>query len=568
MGQIHKRVKTAVAGIVLAAALLTPGVASAGVIAEYAKVGVSAYVEIPDHTFADAQQDTWVSATGGVPYLQDVNAEVHEAGVGFAISSIEANWSSASAGSVDIFMSGGLNDWVEGEVKNNFASVDQWLYNFLVDEDSYFNLSYDLRTSDYGGFYLIYLDGELTGPALHTPFAGSATGSFQYFLKGGVRHTVSIDAGEGKLLTARLPDPVRYSSYGNFDFLISEVGAGAAVPEPTTWLMMIVGFGAIGGAMRSSRKHVRRGNIGASIPANPARIVRGVARAARRYLLLPAMACVSATAWPAHAAIVDPNIGLLYLEALTRVTTGPVGTLEEDYDLDQDFFIGTPITLSASVLANTQRKTASSLLSVAAQASWTSPDHGSVGFSSLSRLILEESLFHREGEYALNLIDSAELGSARMPFWQYNFTPTVNAALSMTFDFASSGGGTAHGERPYFFIEIDGNRQSPPVDSFFSDFQHTFLLTAGQNYTIGLEPMMGYALTDYDGSAALDSFWTTSLNMTFDIVAAAPVDPDPSGAVPEPATWLMMIVGFGAIGGAMRGSRRQVSHRAIRYRTA
>jgi hypothetical protein len=39
----------------------------------------------------------------------------------------------------------------------------------------------------------------------------------------------------------------------NIDNIVLNSVAGA-VPEPGTWLMMILGFGAIGGAMRSSRK--------------------------------------------------------------------------------------------------------------------------------------------------------------------------------------------------------------------------------------------------------------------------------------------------------------------------
>lgn len=40
--------------------------------------------------------------------------------------------------------------------------------------------------------------------------------------------------------------------------------------------------------------------------------------------------------------------------------------------------------------------------------------------------------------------------------------------------------------------------------------------------------------------------------------------PDPNGAVPEPASWLLMILGFGAIGGMMRAKRRE----AVRVRYA
>ncbi|MBB5685397.1 hypothetical protein FHS49_001405 [Sphingobium boeckii] len=41
------------------------------------------------------------------------------------------------------------------------------------------------------------------------------------------------------------------------DFVVDRVYLTAAIPEPTTWAMMLVGFGAVGGAMRSrSRRRI------------------------------------------------------------------------------------------------------------------------------------------------------------------------------------------------------------------------------------------------------------------------------------------------------------------------
>ena len=43
----------------------------------------------------------------------------------------------------------------------------------------------------------------------------------------------------------------------NIRFDVRAVGAGA-VPEPGTWALLILGFGAIGGAMRSPRRAAAR----------------------------------------------------------------------------------------------------------------------------------------------------------------------------------------------------------------------------------------------------------------------------------------------------------------------
>lgn len=58
-----------------------------------------------------------------------------------------------------------------------------------------------------------------------------------------------------------------------------------------------------------------------------------------------------------------------------------------------------------------------------------------------------------------------------------------------------------------------------------------------------------------DGSLFTVSFGNVS-GLTFGSSATAPVTITLNrGAVPEPATWGMMIIGFGAIGGAMRSAR-------------
>jgi len=47
-------------------------------------------------------------------------------------------------------------------------------------------------------------------------------------------------------------------SWGLDNFSVTANNANGAVPEPTTWAMMLVGFGAVGGALRSRRKATLR----------------------------------------------------------------------------------------------------------------------------------------------------------------------------------------------------------------------------------------------------------------------------------------------------------------------
>jgi hypothetical protein len=95
---------------------------------------------------------------------------------------------------------------------------------------------------------------------------------------------------------------------------------------------------------------------------------------------------------------------------------------------------------------------------------------------------------------------------------------------------------------------VSGNH----FDTFFSS------VLAPGNYTVSVMAFSNFA----NGPNLSDGFWGTGsfgsrdTHWAFDVlnVNSAVVQ---DGAVPEPATWLLMILGFGAIGGAMRNRQRQ-----------
>lgn len=97
---------------------------------------------------------------------------------------------------------------------------------------------------------------------------------------------------------------------------------------------------------------------------------------------------------------------------------------------------------------------------------------------------------------------------------------------------------------------------------------------AGLSYVIDLASLFGTdqvfvgftASTGADWSAQDIVDWT--FTDSYDPITNPPTDtvpPGPSspGAVPEPATWAMMVAGFGAVGGVARRKRRQILRRSL-----
>lgn len=84
------------------------------------------------------------------------------------------------------------------------------------------------------------------------------------------------------------------------------------------------------------------------------------------------------------------------------------------------------------------------------------------------------------------------------------------------------------------------------------------------SHTLAWGGITGISAFDGAGNALAlpDGFRLSLLSSTsgFNYWNAAGRNPFTSGAVPEPATWAMMILGFGAAGTVLRARRRQASH--------
>jgi Bacterial pre-peptidase C-terminal domain/PEP-CTERM motif len=139
-------------------------------------------------------------------------------------------------------------------------------------------------------------------------------------------------------------------------------------------------------------------------------------------------------------------------------------------------------------------------------------------------------------------------------------------------------------------INLTGRRESSPTNGFNDFFR--FYAAAGDNIifrvnTIGagdplirlLDGLGAVLAQDDDGGGGLNSLINFRIATTgnyfgalrgfgnsvynYDLsITGLTATPGVGGGVPEPATWAMMIIGFGLVGGAMRRRTTRVSYAA------
>jgi Bacterial pre-peptidase C-terminal domain/PEP-CTERM motif len=135
-------------------------------------------------------------------------------------------------------------------------------------------------------------------------------------------------------------------------------------------------------------------------------------------------------------------------------------------------------------------------------------------------------------------------------------------------------------------ISLTGRRESSPTNGFNDFFR--FGATAGDQIvfrvnTIGsgdpfirlLDSAGGFLAQDDDSGGGLNSLINYNITQTGNYFAAVRgfgnsvynyrltvTGLTPTGSVPEPAAWALMIAGFGLVGGAMRRRTAKVSYAA------
>jgi hypothetical protein len=175
-----------------------------------------------------------------------------------------------------------------------------------------------------------------------------------------------------------------------------------------------------------------------------------------------------------------------------------------------------------------------------AQATWASANAGSVDFTNYG--------WNFSVTNPATLASGADLDINRPGSgldWVYTFQATGDGVLQMNYHVTGSGdafglqGWTIGFNGPSFGGPAPNQFDDPTQSGVFQGF-----LTAGQTYTIYLVGNTNIAGTGTQSFAG-------SMDGTFDWQIT-----ERDAGVPEPATWALMLVGFGGMGAALRRRRR------------
>ena len=95
----------------------------------------------------------------------------------------------------------------------------------------------------------------------------------------------------------------------------------------------------------------------------------------------------------------------------------------------------------------------------------------------------------------------------------------------------------------------------PNTGSHYDTYLQSLLAPGAYTVSVMVYPNFANGPTLADGFRGASSYNGRTTAFAFDVLGADQAVGPGSGAVPEPATWAMMIMGFGLMGGALRSQR-------------
>lgn len=251
-----------------------------------------------------------------------------------------------------------------------------------------------------------------------------------------------------------------------------------------------------------------------------------------RLRLLALSAALGAGSFAVPAGATTAISGSLNLASNATLGSNPVST-----DTANPSWSGTPFGLNASVSSTVTSNRDSLNVSGAASAAWASADSGSVDFTNYGWTFT----FPEAASGAADLVTGRGGDD-----WNYTFTASGDGVITLSYDETlASGNGLGLGG---WAVDFTGSGSGAPVLNVDSPDQNgvfTGALLSGHTYTISLDSNPSLASAGAPGtSGRMDGVFQWRITY---------------GAVPEPSTWAMMLLGVGLLGAAMRARRPQTA---------
>ena len=262
----------------------------------------------------------------------------------------------------------------------------------------------------------------------------------------------------------------------------------------------------------------------------------------------------AAVVWAAGS--VSPAAAATALSGSLNVTATTILSPNSPYDtsvavVDNLNPTATPTTLNASVSSTSASAGDTVSASGTASATWASANAGSVTLSNFGWQ------FNTATNYSSAYFgqpDPSPNGIGPLNDWNYTFTATGDGEFLMTYNVTGSGpdlfglAGWGIGSDCVGCVSSGG----PTYDPFNPTANGTFVaqISAGQTYTFGLinQANLYVGTPGIAPSTLLPAAFNGSMSGQFDWSIV-------EDAVPEPASWSMLLLGLGAMGAVLRRRR-------------
>lgn len=153
------------------------------------------------------------------------------------------------------------------------------------------------------------------------------------------------------------------------------------------------------------------------------------------------------------------------------------------------------------------------------------------------------------GGFSVNEIgDTTTVDTSDPTFFRNNASSAVFASGALTAALTGNFNQVILNKDPAFPRIGFGQGQPAPV---------FFVAEATSNFAFApYDLASAFPLTSGTPSFATQTYLTSGGDLTFTSISALSFEATTPGAVPEPSTWALLVLGFGALGTGMRGSRR------------